>query len=575
MADEPDRWWRDGVLYQIYPRSFVDTNGDGVGDLPRHHRPARPSAVARRRRHLARPDHGVAERRLGLRRRRLLRRRSRARHARRRRRAGRGGGRRAASGCCSTSCRTTRATSTRGSSTSRSSRDVAAPRLVRVGRPEARRLAAEQLGEQLRPGAGVDVRRGERPVLPEPLPARRSPTSTGGTRRCATSSTTSCASGSTAASPASASTSCHSIIKDRELRDNPPATDGRPLVRADDGPAPASTTRAGPRCTTCCGAGARSPTATTRRACSSARRTCSSPRRSRAFYGDGDELNLAFNFTFAALAVRRAAAARRRSSATEAAAARGRVAGVDGRQPRQPPLPDPVGGRTIPRRTRAALVMLLDAARHAVPLLRRRDRHARHRRARRPDPRPGRRVPRPRVRAATASARRCSGRGEPGAGFTDAGRRAVAAVRRRRRVQRRRPAPRSRLDALADAATSSACATRCPSCAPARTRRSTAPDGVLGVAARRAHRRRAATSRDEPATRSTPAPARSASRPGAPRDGERVDGALAPRAVGRRDRLARRLTRLRDRAAVGHRLPALAAAVRRGPGEEVVGAATS
>ncbi len=26
-------WWRDAVVYQIYPRSFADANGDGVGDL--------------------------------------------------------------------------------------------------------------------------------------------------------------------------------------------------------------------------------------------------------------------------------------------------------------------------------------------------------------------------------------------------------------------------------------------------------------------------------------------------------------------------------------------------------------
>ncbi|GAA2532963.1 alpha-amylase family glycosyl hydrolase [Winogradskya humida] len=29
----PDMWWRDAVVYQIYPRSFADNNGDGVGDL--------------------------------------------------------------------------------------------------------------------------------------------------------------------------------------------------------------------------------------------------------------------------------------------------------------------------------------------------------------------------------------------------------------------------------------------------------------------------------------------------------------------------------------------------------------
>jgi len=33
-AHDPQlQWWKTGVVYQIYPRSFQDTTGNGVGDL--------------------------------------------------------------------------------------------------------------------------------------------------------------------------------------------------------------------------------------------------------------------------------------------------------------------------------------------------------------------------------------------------------------------------------------------------------------------------------------------------------------------------------------------------------------
>src|SRR5215813_4955764 len=29
----PAKWWQNAVIYEIYPRSFQDSNGDGIGDL--------------------------------------------------------------------------------------------------------------------------------------------------------------------------------------------------------------------------------------------------------------------------------------------------------------------------------------------------------------------------------------------------------------------------------------------------------------------------------------------------------------------------------------------------------------
>ena len=179
-------WWKSAVVYQIYPRCFCDTERRRRRRPRGHPPPPRPPRLARRRRDLALAVLPVADGRLRLRRRRLLRRRPAVRHARRLRPPARRRARARHPGRSSTGCRTTPATSTRGSS-SRARRGSRRKRdwyVWRDGTPDA---AAEQLERRAqrrarrgrstrRPGSSTCtcfLPRAARPRLGEPRGRRR------------------------------------------------------------------------------------------------------------------------------------------------------------------------------------------------------------------------------------------------------------------------------------------------------------------------------------------------------------------------------------------------------------------
>ena len=238
-------WWRTGSLYQVYPRSFADADGDGAGDL---------RGIIAHLDHLdwlgvdgiwLGPVHPSPQRRLGLRRRRLPGRGSRARDPRGPRPADR-------RGCAAgirvlidlvpnhTSDRHPWFVDSRSSTASRHRNWYVWADPGPDGAPP------QQLGLELR-WPGLDPRRGHRRSTTCTTTWSSSPTSTGGRRRSARAFDGIITFWLDRGVAGFRIDVCNGIVKDALLRDNPPAEDTDPLdVRSSvSGPC---TTATDPRC---------------------------------------------------------------------------------------------------------------------------------------------------------------------------------------------------------------------------------------------------------------------------------------------------------------------------------------